>query len=409
MAEHEADAGVRSLLLEEAAGAFSKLAAAANDSCLSALGQAMVAAAGGDLARKQAALARAFEAYPGDSHLPAVHEWLLGKLHAAASGQRRVVAELMPLAISYCMDGWGESAMREIMQRVHAEWEVPSFMTSRGRFAAGDRACHAEAKLFFGFWSARPEVIERALAELSSSERFRPHHLADATFSLIATGHAERAREVLAGAERTLRHDCDLKRERAAILSRSAVLAAAGDLEEADSLLSSVPPDPSDRVYNSARLLHASACFQRGEYARTFKRLRPLGPQERFSREHLAWFYLQLGDAAAAEKQLAPLLERNDHRTGKTLCNFLNGVALILRGREEEALRVFSHLPGVPWPRTWTLGSHYALGRLGNGSLEAYVRGAFPFERKTLATHAELLARARGEPPESLPPALSAP
>ena len=89
------------------------------------------------------------------------------------------------------------------------------------------------------------------------------------------------------------------------------------------------------------------------------------------------------------------ILDRKDHRRGKNLSNFLHGVSLIAKGREEEARLVFSYLQGLPWPRSWTLGSHYALGRLGNGNLASYLDGAFFWERMNLDRHVRLLARAR--------------
>jgi hypothetical protein len=162
-------------------------------------------------------------------------------------------------------------------------------------------------------------------------------------------------------------------------------------------------------VYNSARLQLARAAFERGAPSRTFAVLEPLGPEERFAAEYQAWFHLWQGDAGAAKERLAGLVARGEHRTGRSLCNFLHGVTLILEEREEEAARVFRQLPGIPWPRTWTLGSHYAAGRLGDGDLGAYLAGAFPFEKKNLRAHAELLARARKLPPCAIPLALRDP
>ena len=47
-------------------------------------------------------------------------------------------------------------------------------------------------------------------------------------------------------------------------------------------------------------------------------------------------------------------------------------------------------LQKVRWPRTWTLGSRLVLGTLGDGSLDAYLSGCFPWERKVLEDHARL-------------------
>jgi hypothetical protein len=363
----------------------------------------MVAAERRDPAGEHDALARALTQYAGDPHLAAASEWLLGRLHAVGRGDRRTLAELLPLAISHCMSGWGGSLIRDLMRRVHDEWEVPSFMTSRGRFRGGDPASHAESLLVFGFWTARPDLLEQAVRALLAGERLRPHHLADAVFSLLELGKPHRARELLDRLDLPRETASDPRCERVLLLARSAILAALGNPQEGERIFARVVPDPSDRIYNSARLAQARAYFELGMPSRTFKLLRPLGGQERFSREHKAWFHLRCGDLQGASRQLRPLLERNDHRRGKNLSNFLYGTLLIRGGREEEAREVFSCLPRTAWPRTWTIGSHYALGRLGGGRLETYLAEAFPYERKCLLSHAELLAEARGQTRDALP------
>jgi hypothetical protein len=72
------------------------------------------------------------------------------------------------------------------------------------------------------------------------------------------------------------------------------------------------------------------------------------------------------------ERLLKPLVDRNEHCKGRNRSYFLlHGVSLEWHRKGAEARRVFGHLEPAPWPWSWTLGSHYALGRLGNGDIEA--------------------------------------
>jgi serine/threonine-protein kinase len=403
--EEDGDGEFRAFLIDEASEVFLRLKGA-NRSCFEGLGLAMAAVARADPEGEIAGLTRAFSDHPGDPHLAAVREWLLGRLHSAGRHDRRLTAALLPLAISNCMDGWGRSVARDLMKVVHHEWEIPSFVTSRGRFRANDPASHAEAKMLLGFWTARPESIEDALDELAATGRFRPHHVADAVLCLIELGDAPRAGSLLARLAAAPGAAGNPALERVLSLLRSSVLAAGGEHSDAERLFASVSPDPFDRIYNSVRLVKAHACFDGGKASRAFQLLKPLGPEERFAREHQAWFHLKQGDTRGASRQLEILVKRGDHRAGRNLCNFLYGALLIMKGREDAAREVFAALPLARWPRTWTLGSHYALGRLGDGRLESYVQHAFPYERKCLKRHAELLARARGETPDALPPVL---
>ena len=187
MARREDDGEVRSFLLSEAREAFSTVTDA-NDSCLSALGRAMVAAEEGDLLEKRAALAAAFQEYPGDPHRPVVREWLLGRLHALGRDQRRVLAKLLPIAMSHCM---GDSAYRLIgtlVRELRRRWEIPSFMISRGSLKERDPVSYAEAKLFFGFWAASSDLLEETVIDLTVANGLRPHHLSDVIFAILELG-----------------------------------------------------------------------------------------------------------------------------------------------------------------------------------------------------------------------------
>ena len=144
----------------------------------------------------------------------------------------------------------------------------------------------------------------------------------------------------------------------------------------------------------------ARALFRDDRIGPALRVLRPLGSHDGFAREHQAWFLLAAGEGARASRQLRPFVERGDHRSGKNLTNFLHGSELLLRGCEGEARHVFSLLDEVPWPRTWTLGSHLALDRLGGGKVGDYLATAFPWERRQLERQAQLLATVGGKPLE---------
>ena len=400
VARQQPDPDLRALALEEADETFVRHAAA-NDSCLLALGRAMVAGERGDSAAKRAALAAALDDHADDPHLAAVHEWLLGRLHAASTEHRRTVAELVPLALDHCLHGWGSRVVRELIHDVRRDWEQPAFLLARAPFKDTSRMSVAEAKMFFGFWSGRAEVIEAALGDLRRTGSLEPRHASDAVFCLLELGAVERARKRLAGLPAELAGP--RRTRRLAELAWSAALAASGEVDEACARLTAVGPEPLDRSYNSARLWLARALDERGRTGDALRLLEPARSQDRFGPEHRAWLLFASGDVLGCQRALVPFVERGDHRTGRNLVNLLHGATLLARDRDEEAVAVFNLLRPTAWPRTWRLGSHYAAGRLGGGDLDTWWRGAFPWERGQLRRQAALLASARGEPTSSLP------
>jgi serine/threonine-protein kinase len=396
MARTESDGELRDLLLDEAGELFSRLQGA-NESCLLALGKALVAGEKGKPAAKHEALRQALEEYPGDPHLPIVREWLLGRLHALdLDAHRRTLVELLPLAVAHCMgDVWSRRAIGDILRAVRRDWEIPSFMSGRGAFKENDAGSHAEALLYLAFLADKPALIESAFAALAAGDGLRPRHLADAVSCLIELGQASRAEGLLESVKGRLATDPDSKLARVRTLCHAVAAAAAQDLERAQDLFGSVSPEVDDRAYNSVRIWLARGFLDAARPHDALKALRPLDERDGFAREQLAWLYLEMGDAERADKQLRYFLDRDDHKSGRNLANFLHGTALIRRGREDEAMDVFGHLGAEPWPRSWTLGSHYALGRLGGGNVAAYLKNAFSWERISLERHRRLLERAR--------------
>ena len=102
------------------------------------------------------------------------------------------------------------------------------------------------------------------------------------------------------------------------------------------------------------------------------------------------------GDEKRAEAQLRPFVERGLHLSGRNLSNFLYGSLQLLLGNELAARRTFEALRESAWPRTWTLGSHVASGRLDATPGGAYCSQAFPWELRVLRNHQELLEAVGG-------------
>jgi len=162
-----------------------------------------------------------------------------------------------------------------------------------------------------------------------------------------------------------------------------------------------VGPDPAGRDYNSARLALARAHFTSRQHKDIWRVLRPSAKHDAFAHEHRAWFQLLIGNADAATRDLQPLLDRQEHREGRNLANFLYGVCLMMAGRQEQARAVFELLPACRFPRTWTLGSYFATGRLACDDAAGRAAALLPWERRHLYAHRALLARAQGDRAES--------
>ena len=394
----ETDENLRRLLLDDAEEAFASLLSD-KTTCLLELGHAIVASEKEMAAAERNALVAALTGYPGDPQLPMVREWILSRLHAATSARRQVTAQLVPIAARFCMSGSGQRVVRDLIRSVRRAWEMPPFMGSRLRGKLGSPLTQAEILVFFGFWTARVETIMQAVDDLVGASQLLPRIASDIVFSLLELGSPERARKVLEQLDRTLQGKPGQKPALRRVCE-SAICALEGDLPTSAALLEELDPDSNDRLYNSARLTLTRAIFATGRTRDALQAMRPRHEGDDFAREHRAWLHLMARNSRSAERELAPLLAKGRHREGRDMTNFLQGAWLLLNGRPEAASRTFEMLPADTPPRTWTLGSYYAAGRLGDGDVDRYLSDAFPWERRWLYTHMALLARVRGDDDE---------
>jgi len=402
--EHEPDPELRLLLLEEALESL-HARTEVNDSCLVALARAMIAGAMGQTAEKREALAAALEAYPGDPHLPAVQEWILGKLHSLTPDSRHVLAELLPLAIAHCMSNWGGRVIRERVHSIRSSWETPPFLTGRGKFKESDPVSHAEASMLLAFWAGRHLLITETISELVEDGLLKGHHISDSVFALLELQRVEEAADVLSLTRDPAQADLQSKIGKAWQLCVPAVAAMQGELELALDHFKKLPADKTDRGYNSLRLWLARAAASLDGPALSLKILQRQGARDLFAREQRAWFHLLCRDPERANQELEPFIERGDHRNGRNLSNLLHGVALKVQGLVDSGQRVFSYLDSPDRPRTWTLGSHFLAGRIHP---ERFLADSLPWERYCLRAQLQLAATALDTAPDPFVDRLSA-
>ncbi|MEM7232365.1 MAG: protein kinase [Planctomycetota bacterium] len=382
----EDDIELKSLLLDDARQLFVS-AEAQGETCLAALGSAMVATESGDFVELHESLTRALNS-PDDPQRHAVNEWILGRLHVQTPDDRLAVAELLPLALAHCMETWGRRSIANLVRSVRGQWETPSFMSSRGRFRENDFTSRAEAILFFSFWTGRGPEIRQVARELLSAGLARPHHASDAIFSLLELGELSIARDVLTDVEHVLAassSDDELTLESC----RAGVAAAEGRVDEAEEILDRLAFEPSHRSANSARLWLARSLHEHGDPSRAARALKLRGDNDTFAREHLAWFALLDRDTQNAREHLSRFVTRGDHLNGRNLSGFLVGALRLLERRRPEALEHFGRLPKSRHPRTWTLGAHLLTGELG--AVESFNERSFPWERRVLQHHLNLV------------------
>ncbi len=389
LAKNEHDPDVAELHLEEAEERF-RPQGDQSDSCLIALGRALIARERNDPDALHAALRAALEHSQDDPHYETAREWAVGQIHALEHDERRTLAALLPVAIRHGRAGWGRDVVDGVVRSLRAQWEIPPFMAGRGRYRSGDHLSRLESEVYFAFWSGQTQWITKVIHEILAEESPRPHLAVDAVWSLLEHDDRAGAKAIVDHASASATESGDSRSQRLVAYARSALLALDGDLETAKELLQSDDGNVNDRAYNSARLWLARAARSRGSSA--LAHLPRKGSRDTFAREHRAWFALLEQEPALARSELDPLVERGDHTSGRNMVNFLHGASLLERGEVPSARIVFGALDIVPWPRTWTLGSHLARGTLGMGSLEAYQAAAFDFEIQSLKRHRELLS-----------------
>ena len=394
MCRRETDPDVCALLLEEASQAFRS---GTEETCLTYLGLALVADEARLPNQEHDALARALDAFPDDPNLAVAHEWLLSRLHRLDLNERLTAAELLPLAIEHCLGGWARQLIQDLVRKVRRSWETPSFLSGRSRLRQGDLASRADATLLFAFWAGRGPLIAATVNRLLEAGQARPHHLADAYFALLELGRRDLASDVWSTAPESAFDPASSDKMRRILSCCGATeRALGGDLEGAFAQLFETESRPSDRPFNSARLWLARAASPANPGGMVQRALKQRSLRDTFAREHLAWFALESGDLRKAETYLHPFVQSGQHRSGRNLSNFLYGCLLLHRGDLAPAMHIFSALPSVQWPRTWTLGSYLASGRLGNGSVERYRQAALPWEQAVLDSHIDQLALACG-------------
>ena len=406
LAKREAEREVAELHLEEA-GQRLRVHSGHADCCLIALGRALIARERDDPKALHAALRAALEHYQDDPHYETAREWAIGQLHALEHDERRTLAALLPVVIRYGRVDWGRDLVDGVVRKLRAQWEIPPFMIGRGRYRSGDQISRLESEIYFAFWSGQTEWIESVTHQILDDDdtRQKPHIAVDAIWCLLEHDTIDGARAVAEHAERVARSARDRRALQQVLYARSALLALDGDLTAGSELLREADGNPSDRAFNSARLWLARAAWK--HQAGALSHLPRMGTRDTFAREHRAWYALLEGDAELARRELEPLVDRGDHTAGRNMVNFLHGATLLERGDVPAARLVFGHLDVVPWPRTWTLGSHLARGTLGLGNPDAYLAAAFDFESRALQRHREVLAAVDWTPP-AVPSAITA-
>ncbi len=374
----------RVALVEQAARDFSPRPD--EQSCLMALGHTIVASERRDFDGVFQSLSRALIAFPNDPHISTVHEWVLGRLHSLRPDRdRRLVAEILPLALTHLTDDWGRRIVRECVARVQRTWETPSFFTRRSKYRDGDLVNRAETQIFLGFWSGRAEIIVRAVRDLFDLDKIRSFHLADSCIALIELGHHDCAQEFCEAAREWV--GATTRFQSVTTLVETILAAISHEVDKAEFLLSSVEEEPLNRAYNTARLWLARSGAELGDEKLVFRSLRRQGPRDFFAREHRAWYGLYFDDPKFAEKELRPFITRGDHLKDRNLCNFLYGLLLLKQNRPGEASKVFSAAESVLFPRTWTLGSYIAGGQFEGEKRNKYLERCFPWEAAVFKSH----------------------
>jgi serine/threonine-protein kinase len=382
-ARRESDSELREMLLEDAGELIEELFAP-QPSCMAELGRAMVAVERGDYARAAARVSFAVRKYPDDPQLSSLKEWLLSSLHRARpAAQRRLIVQLLPVALKGCREGWGARALAELVRDIRRGWEFPGFLNGRFNGKLSDPVCRAELLTYVGFLGAQPDHVHRALDLLADDGSLSPSHAADAAFAFIELGLVDAAAAVLDRA-RSCSGDLDAP---ALVWCESAVTAALGDPRNALSKLQKHMPNGQARIFNGARLIVARSLFEAGATDDARRCLRPRGVDDRIAHERRAWLALLRGNADDAVRALKPLVEADAHCSGRDMSNFLYGAAQLMAGKRRQAKHTFEMLPATDWPRTWTLGSYAATERLPLDGADSYLDICLPWERRQLYEH----------------------
>jgi len=361
------------------------------------LGKGLVYKALDDLDEEIKCYTLAFRRYRNHPLLEVLKEQVVYRMHECSRSERAATYQLILLVCREIPKEATNSHTKTLFKSLTNHWEQLPFLFEEAAPIQSNQMKNLAFSIPLSFWLARPYFLEEILKELLEIEKPHPIHVGNALYSLIELGANNLADQVMNQfiKERPER-DIEIFKEIFAPLQICTLFKS----------------EPERAAGEGIALIDASferntfraACFlldntlHAGEYAlfyETYHRLMtfPLTEEQRL-RMNCFYLWALLREKKWEEaREIFHTYPLEKISQENSILFFLYGCWLEATEGETLSKIHFSSSLDVSFPRTWSLGTHYILGKLG----ELWMQNSFLWERRHLYRQLSLYAHCKGD------------
>lgn len=341
------------------------------------LGKALIYRAQGEYEEEAKCFELAYRRYPRHPLLPILQEQIVYRLHESSRYHRRATFNFLLLTLRYLPQVFHSSNTQKLLNSLEKHWEPLFFIESHLDITDEQKSDEFVIKL--AFWLARPYILEEMIDRLLEFPNPPSMLLSDALFCLIELGSSSLAQKKLQEIVFPLPHQQWLQ---------TACDSYNNSLDVAVNELTKLPHQPSPlKAYERTLLLLMQRSLDMHKTALVY-RLRKYATEGSLSPEasiyvnaYTAWAFL-LDNQWEQASEILHHYSLEELNQDTTLLHFLYGCWLYHTEGQEIA---YIHLSGVleaPYPRSWTLLSHYIKEAIFGD--QGWISKSFLWERRQL-------------------------
>ncbi len=352
------------------------------------LGKALVYEAIHDYNEEINCLELALRRYPHHPLIEPIQEQVIYRMHESSQNNRPLAYRLILIALRHLPEVAQKADTKRLFKHLIAHWESLPFLenpiVAEMIGAYKDKEEEKRVELLFAaplaFWLGQAWGFVEIFEELNSLKHFDVSLAGNICFSLIELGAFHLAENVM---EALAKRNEDKLQETLALL-RPLLIAEEDSVKKGiESFISLQLKTIGCREFRTitALLEKAIAEDQEEEVEPLAKKISryPLSEERRIALDALRiWAFLKQENGQEAEEIFSHYpLELLNQET--TILHTLFGCYLYMTEGEEIAMIHFAGVMETPFPRSWTLLSHFLIGKLDN-----WVQYSFLWERRAL-------------------------
>ena len=329
----------------------------------------------------------AYRRYPKHPLLPILQEEVVSRMHEVSRLQRTTAYHFILLTISHLPISAIDTHTVRLLGNLQKHWESLPFLEMPPQ---PDEVFYTDLAIPLAFWLAKPYLLGEIIQQEGDQNKSSTLLMENGLFALLKLGAKEYARHQY----ETWKHKLELPDFLFKIWESFFHTSLAQSFE---SLFNPEFPFLDPKILRFAFFLIDSALDQ-DEAALAYKVIQKienfdLNPVDRLqlNLSRITVFLLQkkIKEASACFNQYSLAALNSD----ASLLHFLYGCWLQSTDSKNTAIKHFRGLMPTPYPRSWTLGSHYLAGTLH----EQWIERAFLWEKKALYRQLSLFYLCSGD------------